>query len=362
PAAQCGGASRPRTWTSRRVQRSERRTSTRRLRSCSRTTRPRKKAEASERRMERTDTWALTRLDEGDYERHASSSRSPFMRTDWRALVQRWYVRTPGWSMCLTWVGAFACALSAPLASQGRPVASQAHPPRVAIILDRENPRLRPLIEAFQREVLGFFRSGEITLAPPVAGDGTASGIATVVHQALQDSSVAVVVALGSIGSHLLASSPTLPKPVIAGVVIDASWQGIPLHDGLSCVRNVVYVDQSSSVGNTLVDFPRLIPFHKLAVLLDQDLLAAIPQLKTNATALVHAAGAEAAIVPSGGNPDEILSALPAGTDAVYLAPLPAMTDEGLTRLLSSLNALRLPTLSYLAHPPRQAGALASYE
>jgi outer membrane protein len=242
------------------------------------------------------------------------------------------------------------------------PLAAQVRPARVAIILDRETPRFQSLVDVFQREVLGFFRSGEVTLLPPMAGDGTASGVAGVVRRALQDSSVAVVVTLGTIGSHVLATSATLPKPVIASIIVDASWQNIPQHEGVSGVRNLAYVDQSYSVGNTLADFHRLLPFHKLAVLLDRDLLAAIPQLKANASALVRTAGAEAAIVPSQGDPDEILAALPAGTDAIYLTPLPAMTDEGLSRLLAGLNARRLPTLSYLAEPDIRAGALASYE
>ncbi len=260
-----------------------------------------------------------------------------------------------GWIRIPTRAVTLLCLLAPPLASQVRPA-------RVAIILDRETSRFQPLFDAFQRELLGFFRPGEITLLPPVAGDGTASGVATVVKRALADSSVSVVVTLGSIGSHLLASSTQLPKPAIAGIVIDASWQGIPQHDGASGVRNLAYLDESYSVGTTLADFHRLIPFHKLAVLLDRELLAAIPQLKSNAATLVRATGADAAVVSSMGDPDEILAALPAGTDAVYLTPLPAITNEGLARLLSGLNARRLPTLSYLADPDLRAGALASYE
>jgi outer membrane protein len=160
----------------------------------------------------------------------------------------------------------------------------------------------------------------------------------------------------------LLARSGTPAKPAIAGVVIDASWQGIPERDGSSGVRDLTYVDESFSVGSTLLDFHRLIPFRKLAVLIDKDMLEDIPQLRANAAALVHTAGADAAIVPAGDNPEQILAALPAGTDAVYLTPLPAMTDEGLTRLLAGLNARRLATLSYLVEPDIRVGALASYE
>lgn len=247
------------------------------------------------------------------------------------------------------------CTLAASLAGQ-------APPARVALVLDRESPRFQPLMTAFQRELLGFFRPGEITLLPPAAGDGTGSGVALALDRVLRDSSVSVVVTLGSIGSHLLARGGEPPKPAIAGVIIDASWQGIPQRDGASGVRRLAYVDESYAVSSTLADFHRMIPFRRLAVLLDTDLLKAIPQLAANAAALVHAAGAEAAIIPARGSADEILAALPAGTDAVYLTPLPAMSDAELTRLAAGLNARRLPTLSYLADPDIRAGALASYE
>ncbi|HEY7637214.1 MAG TPA: TolC family protein [Gemmatimonadales bacterium] len=243
------------------------------------------------------------------------------------------------------------------------PVAAQAHPARIAIILDSDSPRFRPLVDAFQAEVLGFFRPGELVLLPPMSGDGTGSGVGRVLDRVLKDSSVSVIVTLGSISSHLLARSGPPPKPAIAGVVIDASWQGIPQQDGASGIRGLTYVDESFSVGSTLIDFHRLIPFRKLAALIDKDVLKDIPQLRANATALVRSAGAEeVAIIPSGSTAAEVLAALPAGTDAVYLTPLPAMGDEELTHLLAGLNARRLPTLSYLADPDVRLGALASYE
>jgi outer membrane protein TolC len=255
----------------------------------------------------------------------------------------------------LTCCAALGAILVPPLAAQGTPV-------RVATVLDLDSPRFQPLVEAFQHEVRAFFRPGEVVLLPPMAGDGTAAGVGTVLQSALRDSSIAVVVALGSVGSHLLARTEHLPKPSIAGIVIDAAWQGVPQHEGTSGVHNLTYVDQSYHVGQTLVDFHRMIPFRKLAFVLDRDVLAAIPQLEKGATDLAREAGAEAVIVPAGPRADETLEALPAGVDAVYITPIPLMSNEELTALLAALNQRRLPTLSYLVEPDVAAGALASYE
>jgi outer membrane protein TolC len=229
-------------------------------------------------------------------------------------------------------------------------------------VLDRESPRFQPQVDAFRREVLGFFRPGEISLPPAIAGDGTAAGVGRALERALRDSSVSVVVTLGPIGSHLLAHGGEPARPAIAAVIVDAAWQGIPQHEGASGVRRLTYVDETYSVDSTLGSFRRLRPCRRLALLLDAELLAAIPALATNASAHVQAAGAVAVIVPVRNSAAEPLAAVPGDADAVYLTPLPGMDDAELGRLVGGLTSRRLPVLSYLADPDIRAGALASYE
>ena len=240
---------------------------------------------------------------------------------------------------------------------------AQQQPPRIAFILDRESARFAPLVAATQREIQGFFRPGEIELLPPRAGDGTAAGIVSELSGVMRDSSVTAVVTLGPIASHLLARSGSPAKPAIAGTIIDADWQAIPNRDGTSGVRRLAYVDPSYPVRNTLADFHHLIGFHRIAILLDRDQVAAIPALKASAIAMVRkATGAEARVVSGSDRADAILAALPAGVDAVYLTALPTMLDAEYARLITGLNARHLPTLSYMADPDIRLGALASYE
>jgi outer membrane protein TolC/ABC-type uncharacterized transport system substrate-binding protein len=247
-----------------------------------------------------------------------------------------------------------ACGLATSLPAQSAA-------PRVALVLDQQAPRLQPQIAAFQREIQGFFRPGEITLLPPVAGDGTLAGVTRVLDRALRDSTVSVVVTLGPIGSHLVAHAGGPSKPVIAATIVDASWQGIPQKDGASGVRNLAYVDEAYALSGTIAEFHRLIPFRKMAILLDPELLHAVPQLEANARELVRSAGADAAVLPVPATADQILAALPAGTDAVYLTVFPGLSEPETARLIAGLNARRLPTLSHLADDV-PAGALASYE
>jgi outer membrane protein len=238
---------------------------------------------------------------------------------------------------------------------------AQSAAPRVAFVLDRQTPRFQPQVEAFRNEIQGFFRPGEITLLPPLAGDGTAAGVTRLLAQALRDSNVSAVVALGPIGSHLLARAGEPRKPAIAATIVDAKWQGVPQKDGASGVRNLTYVDESYALSGTIAEFHRMMPFRRMAILLDPELLHAVPELETNARELVRSAGADAVVVPVRGTADQILAAVPAGTDAVYLTAFPALSAPETARLIAGFNGRRLPTLSHMADDV-PAGALASYE
>jgi outer membrane protein TolC/ABC-type uncharacterized transport system substrate-binding protein len=242
------------------------------------------------------------------------------------------------------------------------PLAAQAHPARVALVLDQRIPRFDSLVGAFQHEILGFFRPGEITLENPVAGDGTAAGIERVLQQTLGDSSLAAVVTLGPIGSHLLARAGEPPRPAVAAIIVDAALQGLPQKDDASGIRNLTYVDESRAVSGTIAEFHRMIPFRRMAILLDPELLKAIPQIEATARERVRPTGADGVVLPARGTADQILASLPEGTDAVYLTILPALSEDETHRLIAGLNARRLPTLSHLVDPDVPAGALASYE
>jgi outer membrane protein TolC len=250
--------------------------------------------------------------------------------------------------------GVLVCGVAASLPAQSAA-------PRVALVLDQQTAGSEPQVAAFQREIQGFFHPGEITLLPPVAGDGTGAGVTRVLQAAMRDSSAAVVVALGPIGSHLLAHAPERRKPAIAATIIDATWQGTPRKDGASGVRNLAYVDETYALSGTIADFRRIIPFRRMAILLDPELLRAVPGLDSNARALVRSAGADAEVVPARGTADQILAALPGGIDAVYLTVYPALSQAEMARLITGLAARRLPTLSHMAADVA-AGALASYE
>ena len=267
---------------------------------------------------------------------------------------------------CFRWIRGFRFRVLSPallLSLLSSPlVAQRDSPARVLIILDEANPSFQPQLESFQKEIREFFGDREIELLPPRAGHGTIASINAVLRSALSDSTVDIVVTLGGIGSDLLVRAGSPSKPSIGAIVVDASWQGLPQRDGTSGVRNLTYVDQSYPVGSTLADFQRIIPFRRIALILDRDVLQGVPGLDSSARAMVRAVGAEAVIVPADTSAGAVLSSLPPGIDAVYLTPSSSMREAEYRALIAGLNSRRLPTLSYVADPDVRLGALASYE
>ena len=128
-----------------------------------------------------------------------------------------------------------AGALAAPLSAQSRAA-------RIALVLDQPSPRFDPLVEATRKEIQSFFRPGEIEFLPPRAGDGSAASVGALLDAAQKDPSVSVVIAMGAVGSHLLARSGAPARPSIAVSVIDAKWQQIPIESGASGVRRLTYL------------------------------------------------------------------------------------------------------------------------
>lgn len=265
------------------------------------------------------------------------------------------------WRTALRRCGKMMGGLLLLLAGVAAELPAQQASTRVAIILDRTTPQEEARVAVFQRELKAFFRTGEVTFLPPQAADGSLTGVRRLLEQAIQDSTVTIVVALGPIGSHLLAHVLHPTKPAIAAMVVDAGWQDLPARNGTSGVANLTYVDEGFALGGSLADFHRLVPYRHLAILMDPALMRAIPALEANARTLVAALGADAAMVPVGDSVDAVLASLPAGTDAVFLTVFPDLPETELRQLIAGLTARRLPTLSHLAETV-PLGALASYE
>lgn len=257
-------------------------------------------------------------------------------------------------------VVALVCLLLAPA-----PVAlAQTPPTRVGVLLDGPSTYNRTVLEALQREVAAFFGADRAVEFPPRLireGNWTPAGVQAALDLLLADREVAVVIALGPMGSHELARRRTLPKPAIAGLVLDSRLQQLPIEGSASGVKNLTYVDVSYTAARPVQQFHQLIPFRRLAVLVHPGLLEAIPELRELGGSAARQLGVTLTFVPVRGSAADALRAIPEDADAAYLTAIDELPAAGVDSLLSGLAVRRVPTFSFAPRPEIERSVLASY-
>jgi ABC-type uncharacterized transport system substrate-binding protein len=235
---------------------------------------------------------------------------------------------------------------------------------RIGVVLDGASETSRAVLAEFEREIADFFggeRRVVFPAAATVTGVWTLSTVRVAVDRLFADPDVDIVLALGPIGSQEIARRQNLSKPAIAALVVDATLQHLPMQAGTSGVRNLCYIDVAYTATRTLRLFHELIPFRRLAILIQPGVLDAIPQLKALASAQAAELDVTIDFVPVTGSAGEALGAIPVGADAVYLAPLEQLPEGTLDSLIQGLIQRRLPTFSYTGRAEVERGALVSF-
>jgi outer membrane protein TolC len=123
-------------------------------------------------------------------------------------------------------------------------------------------------------------------------------------------------------------------------------------------VPNLAYVTYSSNVASDLRTFHEIVPFRRLAALVSEATLEAVPALRDK---LERAAAgvAEVEIVPVGSRAAPVLEAIPEGVDAVYVGPLLQLGSGELRALADGLVERRLPSFALLGRSYVERGFLA---
>ena len=191
-----------------------------------------------------------------------------------------------------------------------------------------------------------------------IDGQFDAAKIAAGLDKLLRDPGVTMVYALGTVASHTVGQRQRLSKPVIAPFVIDRKLQGMPFDKGKSGRKNLNYLDWPWSLERDLAVFDEVAAPKKVVVLASELATKAIPQLGAQAMAAAKQVGFQLSVVPVGNSIESALQAIPAGTDGVYLAPLPQLTPADAARLQAQLTKRRLSSFALLGERAVHAGAL----
>jgi outer membrane protein TolC len=192
-----------------------------------------------------------------------------------------------------------------------------------------------------------------------LTADWTEAGVRASLEQLLGDADVDIVLAMGSLASHLACTQPRLPKPVFAPFVLDMDLQQVPSEGVTSGVRNLSYLALPSTVAGELATFQEIAPHRHLAVLANGPFLGAIPTGFGERFRVLDDTGFAVQVIPVGFEIGPALEALEDEVDAVYVAPLLHLAPEEFDALVSGLIERGLPSFSMFGRSDVERGILA---
>jgi len=241
--------------------------------------------------------------------------------------------------------------------------AQPAQPPvvNIAIVTDGPSERAAPLRALFLEELRAVNR-GEFDIQAPAGlqleADRTLAGVRAILDKVLSDPRTNLVITLGLLGSHAAAQRETLPKPVLAPFVAGPTLQGLPYKNGASGRKNLSYVSLDVDIGRDLKAFREIVPFTRLAFLLDGTMTEAIPGIRDEMARVARALGITVTPVAVADTASAALAAIPANAQAAYVGPLLRLSPDDYQRLVAGLIERRLPSFAFSGKSDVELGLL----
>ncbi len=257
----------------------------------------------------------------------------------------------------------FLLLLAAPPSLSAGPSAPLHRPLRIAAVADgpwERNQEFYFLLKGILNEVLGGQTPVTFYGNAMLEADWTLPGVRRINDRLLADTSVDMILGMGVLTSHDLATRGPLPKPVIAPLVLDPVHQKIPLQPGgTSGVRNLSYLVFPTTFERDIRLFRGIIPFRKVAYVFSRRYEQALPFLEPAAVAIAKTLGLQIVTIAADTSADEVLKAIPADADAVYLQAIAHFSADEFARLSEGFIARRLPSFSLLGESDVRQGIMA---
>lgn len=173
----------------------------------------------------------------------------------------------------------------------------------------------------------------------------------------LQRTDVDMIIGIGPVSSHFLASQKRYNKPVIATMILYPTLQRLPMKNGTSGKHNLNYLTGFRAYVRDVKQFHRVVKFRHMTLLLDDTVLQIIPGIDSVNAKLEQALNVRITAVPVKDDPKAMVARLPSDTDAVMIAPLVRLDTAKIEAVIDGLNDRKLPTFSILGISEVELGA-----
>lgn len=235
----------------------------------------------------------------------------------------------------------------------------------IGVVADGDWPGMQRFIKTLRNETRRLLQSQyKVSLAPSnmLYSQWQPKTIQQNIRQMLKRPDIDVVIGIGPLTSHILASNGACPKPVIATTIINPQLQKLPLStQNTSGVNNLTYLVSPYVPKRDLEVFHNLYPFKKVGILLSEEIMQAMPFVKTYFEQKTKEIGTNYQLISTGTKAQAVLNKLDKNKDldAIYLGAIFRMSDKETQKLIAGINAKRLPSFSLLGGSDVAKGVLA---
>lgn len=231
---------------------------------------------------------------------------------------------------------------------------------RVGIVFDGPSDNTLGFVREIEEELPNTLHTNDKVIFPTdirVAGKFDVNKIKIGLVQLMGNKNVDAILSIGPVASHLAANLDNYSKPVIAAHIYNATMQKIKQKNGTSGVKNLSYIDMNLDIGQHIDKYQEIKTFKKLHLLISPYMLKGIPQLADSLKIQTEKAGVDLKILPSNIRAGEIATSLK-DAEAVYVAPLPDLSDDQQCMLIARINEMKIPTMAMFGKETLKCGVL----
>ena len=231
----------------------------------------------------------------------------------------------------------------------------------IGIVVDGDWDLNKPVLADLEKELQEALSQQANIIIPRdkiLIGDWTLDKVTELNNKLLADNQVDIVIGYGVLASYDLARRSTLPKPVIAPVIIDTTIQKITSKNGTSGVKNLSYLLFPGTFERDLKLFKNIVDFKNLLILQSKFYGQAFGNIQRSYEKLGRVMNINIHRLSIGDDITQVLDSIPPNTDAVYIDVL-QINRTKFKELVKELNDRHLPTFSLLGEIDVKEGVMA---
>lgn len=235
---------------------------------------------------------------------------------------------------------------------------------RIGMVFDGQWEDTRTIFQLIKGEIEALTADEfEIILSEQslFIADWTPESNQQVLDRVYQNNGIDLVIVVGIVSTNDVVHRGALSKPTVATLILDTDLQKAPLtKTGTSGVRNLSYTAFSNTFNESIEQFHRVVPFTKVAWIVNRHVMAAIPGMRENARTYLDQNGIAVEYISIEDSIERALSQISEDVDAVVVAPQSYLSSVQIRTLADGLIAKKLPSLAITGKSDVELGMMVS--